>query len=198
MATDSPISPHRCTLLEETRVGGKSVIPEKWFQTITYFSQTKKKSYLLSVMYNHQSNKRFCTDKQAQKEHFIPYWKMDADLIRAQGDLAVDYFFEEKFYVSFCFDFLIFSEWFQVQLGKLSCIVSFGKESGFDVKKKGALLQPFCTVDRSCAKLFLCTCYLNSPCCANLVPLRHKNLFEKTLTVVLHYHSGIFLLYYIS
>lgn len=34
----------------------------------------------------------------------------NADLIRAQGDLAVDYFFEEKFYISLCFDFLIFSE----------------------------------------------------------------------------------------
>lgn len=34
----------------------------------------------------------------------------NADLIRAQGDLAVDYVFEEKFYISLCFDFLIFSE----------------------------------------------------------------------------------------
>lgn len=33
----------------------------------------------------------------------------NADLIRAQGDLAADYFFE-KFYISLCFDFLIFSE----------------------------------------------------------------------------------------
>lgn len=49
-------------------------------------------------MYNHQSNKRFYTDKQAWKEHFIAYWKTDnANLIRAQGDLVYDYFFQEKF-----------------------------------------------------------------------------------------------------
>lgn len=56
----------------------------------------------------------------------------NANLIRAQGDLAVDYLFEEKFYISICFLFFIFSEWFQVQLGK-QCIVSFGKEGSFDV-----------------------------------------------------------------
>lgn len=37
--------------------------------------------------------------------------------------------------------------------------------------------------------------YLNSPCCANFVPLRHKTLSEKTLTVLLRYLCAIFLLY---
>ncbi len=55
----------------------------------------------------------------------------NADLIRAQRDLAVDYFFEEKFYISFCFDFLIFCEWFLVQLGKQCIVYLRGKKKQF-------------------------------------------------------------------
>lgn len=102
MATGSLISPPKCHLLEETRVGGISVISAKYFQAISYSQQGQKRAqtHLLSMIYNHQSDKRFCIDKQVWVEHLISVLKMDnADLIRAQGDLTVDYFFEEKFYI---------------------------------------------------------------------------------------------------
>lgn len=70
----------------------------------------------------------------------------NADLIRDQCDLAVDYLFEEKFYIFFCFDFLIFSVISGSAVKTVYCFI-----------QNRALLKPFCTVDRSCAKLFLCT-----------------------------------------
>lgn len=74
----------------------------------------------------------------------------DVDLIGTQGD----YFFEEKFLISFCFDFFISSEWFQVQLGN-QCIVSFGKESSFDVKKRGFAKALLYSRQKLCKAVFV-------------------------------------------
>lgn len=171
MVTNSPITPRRCTLLEETQVEGKSVISGKWFQAITYFSQGKKKKSSDAV-----NCYQWCITIKAIKGsaqinmqkrsilHLIGKWTTWIWLgPKVIISLRRSFLFPSALIFLFPLNDFRFS-W------EISVLFHLEKKAAL-MWKKGALLKPFYTVDRSCAKLFLCT--------ANSVPLRHKNLFEK-------------------
>lgn len=162
MATDSPISPHRCTLLELTPEGGKSVISGKWFQAMTYLSWGTRAQTLLFVINVLPSkqwqvlHREICMHKSSML-HLIGKWTMQIWLEPKVIQWLIislrrSSIFPSALIYSFSPNDFRFS-W------ENSVFFSFEKESSFDVRKMG-FAKAFCTVDRSCAKLFFCTVIL--------------------------------------
>lgn len=167
-------------LIKETQVGEKSVISEKWLQAITHFSRGRARG-------GGREHAAVCcwwcltiaAIKKKKGKWTLRMWlgpSVILSLIISRGQIFnfVLLWFGKKKKVS---------EWFPIQPGKQS-IVSFGKESSFDVGKKGALLKPLFYRRQKLHKVAQ-SCCLNFPCYANLEPLSYNNLSKKAPTVPL-------------